>query len=130
MIYFCIFVDHRLFLVAIEATIGGFVLGLGSAMEHVGHSCHLPKHWVHNALDALAIIGFITAGLVMIAGLIDGWRFKGLDNLEHAVAYMESYTARISLIWVVATTAFLLLMIPIWIGCGALNLASHLAGAN
>jgi hypothetical protein len=101
--------------------IGAFVEGFRRAMGHVGHACHLSKHFVHNTEEAAAMTFFILAVPMIAVGLIDSWRYKGDilnlvdDPLEMRLCFVACYLSFIAFV----VTFFPL--IALWVGCGALG---------
>jgi hypothetical protein len=53
-----------------------------TVMDALGTTCHLPKHWVHNIEETVAVIGFILAVPTILAGVIYVWRNKGMSPDE------------------------------------------------
>jgi hypothetical protein len=60
-------------------TVAITVVFFDGVMDALGTTCHLPKHWVHNIEETVAVIGFILAVPTILAGVIYVWRNKGMS---------------------------------------------------
>jgi hypothetical protein len=61
--------------------VGGYVLGVGYAMDHVGHSCKLQRHVANDLANGFAWIGLGVSGLLVITFMAESWKHEGVPEV-------------------------------------------------
>jgi hypothetical protein len=97
--------------------VGGYVLGVGYAMDHVGHSCRLGRHVATDLTSGFAWIGLAVSGVLVIAFLTETWKHEGVPEVGEWGSHM-----RVLLLWFVIANGLVFLLLAIWVGCGAWSL--------
>ena len=95
--------------------VGGYVLGVGYAIEHVGHSCRLRPHVVTDLRNGFAWIGLAVAGVLMLAIMVESWKHGGVidrEPPEWANAFL------VLMLWFLIANSLIFLLAAIWVGCG------------
>jgi hypothetical protein len=97
--------------------VSGYVLGVGYAMEHVGHSCRLRGHVANDLANGLAWVGLGVSGVLVIAFMAESCKHEGVPEVGEWGSHMF-----VLFLWFVIANGLVFLLLAIWVGCGVWSL--------
>ena len=97
--------------------VGGYVLGVGYAMEHVGRSCRLRGYVTTGLMDGFVLVGLAVSAVLVIAPIVESWKHKGVPEVGDWGAHMF-----VILVWLMVGNGLVFLLAALWVGCGVWNL--------
>jgi hypothetical protein len=92
--------------------VGGYVFGIGYALEHVGRSCRLTKHLTSSLQDGLVVIGLAVSVLLIGAFLIESRKHRGVPEVGEWGWHMF-----VLWLWFIGATCVLFVLLAVWLGC-------------